>query len=390
MKRTAISILLIAVIHLIGFAQQINVPVFISGAEGYKTFRIPAIIGLKDGTLLAFCEGRVNGAADFGDIKIVLKRSTDHGKTWSPLQTIVDNDRLQAGNPAPVIDLTDPAYPRGRIFLFYNTGNNSESQVRKGKGLREVWYKTSTDAGVTWSPAVNITGQVHHPMQTETNPAYNDRLDWRSYANTPGHAIQLQNEKYRGRIYIIANHSAGDAQNKFTDYDVHGYYSDDHGSTFHLSHNLDIPGSNESMAVELSDGRLMINTRNQTGNPGLRIVAISSNGGEKWDKVYYDSLLHDPVCQGSILNIHLKKNRSALAFCNDDETKKRNNLTLRISNTDGADWPVKFIVDKSADDYKGDFTAYSDLVQISKNKIGVLYERDSYKQIVFKLINIKK
>jgi sialidase-1 len=134
-------------ISLVSFSQKVS-GVFRSGAEGYKSYRIPAIIRLPDGQLLAFAEGRVNGSNDFGDINIVLKRSKNKGKTWGPLSTVVDYERLQAGNPAPVIDLTDPAFPQGKIFIFYNTGTNSESEVRKGKGYREVWYKTSTDQGI--------------------------------------------------------------------------------------------------------------------------------------------------------------------------------------------------------------------------------------------------
>jgi sialidase-1 len=141
--------LLISFIILVSLRLKLRkkIPVFISGEEGHKSYRIPAIISLPAGNLLAFCEGRVKGSGDFGDINIVLKKSNDRGKTWSALQTIVDADSLQAGNPAPVVDLTDPQYPKGRIFLFYNTGNNHEGEVRKGKGLREVWYKTSIDGG---------------------------------------------------------------------------------------------------------------------------------------------------------------------------------------------------------------------------------------------------
>ncbi|HEU5364995.1 MAG TPA: sialidase family protein, partial [Hanamia sp.] len=98
-----------------------NNSVYVSGTEGYKSFRIPAIVKAPNGDLLAFCEGRVNGGADFGNIKVVLKRSSDGGKTWSALQIVAANDTLQAGNPAPVVDLTDPRFPQGRIFLFYNT-----------------------------------------------------------------------------------------------------------------------------------------------------------------------------------------------------------------------------------------------------------------------------
>ena len=84
---------------------------------------------------------------------------------------------LQAGNPAPVVDRSDPAYPKGRLFLFYNTGNNHESEIRNGKGVREVWYKTSLDNGFTWSAGVNITTQTHRPMQPTANPLYNFKED---------------------------------------------------------------------------------------------------------------------------------------------------------------------------------------------------------------------
>lgn len=98
------------------FAQKTTV--YTSGTEGYNSFRIPAIIALKQDTLLAFAEGRVNNAGDFGDVNIVLKKSNDNGKTWSNIATVVDYNKLQAGNPAPVVDRTDPKYPNGRIFYF--------------------------------------------------------------------------------------------------------------------------------------------------------------------------------------------------------------------------------------------------------------------------------
>ncbi|MGN6510889.1 MAG: sialidase family protein, partial [Chitinophaga sp.] len=187
-----------------------QVTVYESGKEGYRSFRIPAIVKLPDGTLLAFAEGRVGDANDFGDIDIVLKKSKDNGKTWGPLQVVADNKNMQAGNPAPVVDLTDPAHPRGRVFLFYNTGNNHESEVRKGNGLREAWYVASADGGLTWDAPVNITAMVHRPKQAP----YNFSEDWRCFFNTPGHAMQFTRGKYKGRIYVATNHSAGDPQPK--------------------------------------------------------------------------------------------------------------------------------------------------------------------------------
>ena len=92
-----------------------RVPVFISGEEGYKSFRIPAIVQTPKGDLLAFCEGRVNHAGDFGHIELVMKRSKDNGATWSKLQVVARNGKLQVCNPAPVFDLTDPHFPKGRL-----------------------------------------------------------------------------------------------------------------------------------------------------------------------------------------------------------------------------------------------------------------------------------
>jgi len=369
--------------------QDKSVPVFISGEEGYKSYRIPAIIALPDGKLLAFAEGRLNGSDDFGDIQIVMKSSKDKGRSWSPLTVIASYNHLQTDNPAPVVDRTDPAYPQGRIFLFYNTGTVREPDMRKGKGIREVWYKTSTDGGINWSDPINITQQVHHPNQPAVNPAYQSKEDWRAYANTPGHAMQISGGQYAGRILVVANHSAGNPQPHYLDGDVHGYYSDDHGKSFQLTANLKMPGSNEVSAAELSDHRVMINARNQKGDPRARIVAVSSTGAAKWDTAYYDMSLPDPVCQGSILNILLKGKKPALVFSNDQETKKRDGLTLRLSVDDGKSWKKSWVIAKSPADYKGDYSAYSDLVQTGKNKVGVLYESDNYKKIIFTTVKLK-
>ncbi|MBL7768129.1 MAG: exo-alpha-sialidase [Flavipsychrobacter sp.] len=368
---------------------QEEVPVFVSGEEGHKSYRIPAIIGLPNGKLLAFCEGRVHHAGDFGDINIVLKTSTDGGRSWSALQTVVDYDQLQAGNPAPVVDLLDPAYPNGRIFLFYNTGNNHEGEVRKGEGLREVWYISSTDGGNSWSKAVNITTQTHRPNQPSENPAYNFSEDWRSYANTPGHAMQITSGAFKGRIFVAANHSAGAPQKQFEDYQAHGFFTDDHGKSFRLSETLSIPGSNESIAAELSGGRLMLNARNQKGDIRSRIVATSSNGGQNWDSIYFDKQLPDPVCQGTLLTIGKKKKKNILAFCNAADEKRRDNLTLRISYDDGQTWSRSMVVHKSSDTKQADPAAYSDIVLVNKKTIGVLYEKNGYSSIHFKAMRWK-
>ena len=348
-----------------------EVPVFVAGEEGYKSFRIPAIVCLPNHDLLAFCEGRVDHAGDFGHIEMVMKRSSDNGKTWSPLKVVARNGDLQVCNPAPVVDCYDPSYPEGRIFLFYNTGDFPEADIIRGKGDKRCWFITSTDGGESWSTPVDITSSVK-------------KADWRYYANTPGHAIQLQQGMYRGRIYVAANHSSGEPPPLGKHYQAHGYYTDDHGQTFHLSSDIAYQGSNESMAVELSSGELLMNSRNQSRTPKARLVSLSKDGGKTWGNPRFDFNLIDPACQGSILSLGNQGGSELLAFCNAADTLHRNNLTLRISADGGKSWTRDFLIyGKEEQAKKADYAAYSDLVLTADRKVGVLYEKDNYSKIVF-------
>lgn len=379
-----LAVLLMQVIQSSLFAQDSEkVTVFESGKEGYNSYRIPAIIQAENGDILAFAEGRVAGSADFGHVNIVMKRSTDKGKTWGKLTVVASNQKLQAGNPAPVLDQSDPKYPNGRLFLFYNTGNTDEGKMRHAMGIRGVWYKTSTDGGRSWSAAVDITDQTSKILRPAVNPAWRHPEDWRSYANTPGHGIQIEKGAYKGRIYIAANHSEGKPKRDYTDYVAHGFYTDDHGATFHLSDNNPIKGSNESTAAELSGGRLMMNSRNQKGDIRQRIVAISQNGGQHWDTAYFDPQLPDPVCEGSILTLKRGSHYNILAFSNDASQQSRDSMTLRISFDDGNTWRRSYLIASKA-------TAYSDIVAIGKKHVGILYEADGYQKIIFTKINWKK
>ncbi|GHB67353.1 sialidase family protein [Persicitalea jodogahamensis] len=350
--------------------------VFENGQNGYQCYRIPAIVKAPNGDLLAFAEARRNDCGDFGDVDLVLKISPDNGRTWGELQLVVDYGSNQAGNPAPVFDLTDPAFPNGRLFLFYNTGTASESDNRKGKAVREVWYRTSVDNGLSWSEAMNITSQTSRPNAPATNPAYTFSEDWRSYANTPGHALQIQKGTYKGRVFVAANHSAGPAQDKFRDYRAHAFYSDDHGKTFKISPDVDYAGSNEATAAETSDGSLLLNCRNQSGDAKYRIQAFSRDAGASWKEVKIMEQLPDPVCQGSLISYKPKRGKPVLLFSNLDSQDKRENLTIRQSTDDGQTWSAGKVV------YSGP-AAYSDLVVQKNGDIGVLYEKDGYKHIVY-------
>jgi sialidase-1 len=135
----------------------------------------------------------------------------------------------------------------------------------------------------------------------------------------------------------------------------------------------------------------MFNARNQKGDIKARIIAISHNGGSQWDTTYFDKQLPDPVCEGSILNIGFKKNKHLLAFSNAADIKNRNNLTLRISEDEGVTWKKNIVVDNAVDPkFMSNNSAYSDIVLMNKNNIGILYEKDDYSKIVFTVIDWQK
>lgn len=358
--------------------------VFKNGEDNYECFRIPAIIKAPNGDLLAYAEARKKGCNDFGDIDLVMKRSKDNGKTWSALKIAVDNKELKAGNPAPVVDWLDPRFPKGRIFLLYNTATTSEGDARKGIGIREVWYVTSEDNGMTWSIPVNITTSVHRPLAPSYNTAYNFAEDWRTNALTPGHALQLTRGKRKGRIFVAANHASG---TKLQEHNVetnkaHCFYSDDHGKTWQLGATVEMAGGNESTAAELEDGSVLQNIRYKNPAEKYRVLAFSKTGGESWDTAYVCKELPDPVCEASMISFNYKKEHLVL-FSNAASQTKREKLTIRVSKDNGKTWPVSYLIDEGS-------AAYSDIVYVDSKNIGVLYEKGNDGGIIYTSVPLKK
>ncbi len=347
--------------------------VFTNGTGGYNTYRIPAVIKAGNGDLLAFCEGRVNSAGDYGDIDIVMKRSSDNGATWSALQVVADNGTYQAGNPGPVVDTMDPAHPN-RIWLAYNIAKNDEGTIKNGTGVREVMVKYSDNNGATWSAPVNITASVHRPNETAGGYNYTFSEDWRWYAITPGHNIQLTTGTYAGRLLFVANHSTPDGV-----YRSHSFYSDDHGQTWTLGGTVPQNGTNECEAVQLSNGNVLINMRNQGTGQRYRAESISTDGGATWGAVTYNQDLPEPVCQASILRYtHAAAyGTNRILFSNPASTSSRGTFTVKLSYDEGATWAKSRLINGTG--------AYSDLVVQADMNIGVLYERSGLQYARFNL-----
>ncbi len=130
-----------------------------------------------------------------------------------------------------------------------------------------------------------------------------------------------------------------------------------------------------------------MNIRNQRGDERFRIIAESTDGGQSWDTVWFDRQLPDPVCQGSVLSTGNARNRR-LIVCNNADTAQRNNLVLRVSRNEGKSWYKNITIANRQDNpRRNSHTAYSDIVETGRRKVGVLFEYDDYRQIVFATIS---
>jgi sialidase-1 len=335
---------------------------FTSGTDGYDTYRIPAFITTRTGALLAFCEGRKDSQQDSGNIDLLIKRSTDGGRTWSKQRVIWDDGENSCGNPCPVVD-----QETGTIWLLmgWNIGSDNETTINLGisKDTRRVFISSSEDDGLTWTKPLEITPSVKSPL-------------WRSYATGPGIGIQLKNAKYKDRLVIPCDHSTA-----FLTLGAHAIYSDDHGKTWLLSKTI-IGGANECQVVELADDTLMMNIRIQSFGKGYRGVSYSEDGGGTWSKFIYDEALPDPVCQASIIRYSLARDigRNRLLFSN-PAAGGRNGMTVRLSYDEGKTWPVSKLI------YSGP-SAYSCLTVLPDKSIGLLYEKGEYGTISFASFNL--
>ncbi|MBQ3536619.1 MAG: exo-alpha-sialidase [Alistipes sp.] len=339
---------------------------FHAGMDGYHTFRIPAIIQSRKGTLIAFAEARRYGGGDSGDIDLVARRSEDGGKTWGEMIMVWDDGQNTCGNPAPVVDRAS-----GRIILpmTWNSGKDKEHEIvkRTSQESRRVFVCHSDDDGLTWSNPTEITSQTK-------------LSSWTWYATGPCHAIQLWSKPHRGRLVIPCDH--GNFTGNGSDDYSHIIYSDDCGDTWHIGGVMQ--GGNESTIVERKDGSLMLNARWQRGKTkGARHYSISEDGGESLGEVMRDEQLPEPACQASIIGYsHKGKPTDHLLFVNPASSTRRENLTLRQSFDGGESWDEGIVIEPGN-------TAYSDLVVTRNGDVGILFEtgeKSPYEKIVFVVI----
>jgi sialidase-1 len=314
-------------------------------------YRIPAIVTAPNGDVIVAIDERVPSCGDLkwsGDINIVIRRSSDNGKTWSAIEKIVDFPLgKSASDPSMIVDAMT-----GEIFLFYNF-----MDLDKEKDIYYLHVVKSSDNGLTWSKPEDITPQIAKP-------------EWHKDFKfiTSGRGIQTKSGKL---LHCMVNLNSG----------LHVFGSNDHGKTWFVIDVAINPGD-ESKIVELVDGTWMINSR--VNGAGIRYIHTSTDEGLTWE-TKPDSSLIDPGCNASIIRYTsvddgYEKNR--LLFSNAKMVKGRENMTVRVSYDEGLTWSEGKTV------YPGG-SAYSSLTVLKNGDIGLFFEMDDYTKNPFVSFSLK-
>lgn len=373
-RRLAVYVFFLAVSvigHAAFQAQPIfeQTDVFIAGQDGIFEYRIPGLVTSNQGTLLAFCDARVNKPGDPPNkIDLVMKRSIDGGRTWAPLQRLAQNG---AGAVADSCGLVDRQTGTIWIFSVYAPEGIGSSNAAPGLSGATFQYKAikSDDDGATWSQPIDHTPTMKKP-------------EWAAGSTGVGRGIQMRN----GRL-VLPRYYADYLQPRSVPEDGASFvcYSDDHGKTWKMGALTHFPGgTNECQVVELADGSLLLNMRGIQGN--RRKVARSRDGGATWSDVMADPNLIEPRCQGSIqmYTDALTQDKSRLLFSN-PASLERKNMTVRLSYDEGRTWPV-------AKQLHAGPSAYSCMTILADLTAACLYERGdrgTYEKITFARFNLE-
>ncbi|QIF01537.1 sialidase family protein [Roseimicrobium sp. ORNL1] len=343
---------------------------FAGGEGGSALYRIPGIVVTTKGTVLAYSEARRKAGSDWGEIEVHLRRSTDGGKTWSAPQHIAHSGERIEGNP----------HKHDEEGAKEQTVNNPVAIVdRDGKTIHFLYcinyarcfYMRSTDDGLTFSKPVEITSAFE---------AFRPKCPWNVLATGPGHGIQIKSGRLVVPVWLAYGKKPGDHAPSMAG----TIYSADGGTTWKageipLPNEGELKNPNETSVAELSDGRVMLNTRS-VSKVSRRLVTTSADGATGWSKPVFDDALWEPICMGGL--VAYPKKPGTLIFSNphslevDAEGKpipggrgKRRNLSIKISYDDGRTWPVNRTLEEGP-------SAYSDLAVLPDGTILCFYERD--------------
>ena len=318
---------------------------FTTGEDpAYNIYHIPGIVVTAKGSVLAWCEARKRpaGVSDWDDIRILLRRSTDDGKSWSAPKSIANVEGPKQKNPFALkmknVDPNDVTY-NNPVLIADRDGTVHMLFCLE---YMRVFYQRSTDDGLTFTTPVEITA---------TFDAFTKDYGWKVLATGPNHSIQLRN----GRLIVPVWLSTGTGGNAHRPSVTATIFSDDAGKTWQAG-NIAVPDTaawinpNETVAIELNDGRVMLNVRNES-KAHRRLVTTSPDGATGWSTPRFDDALLEPICMGGIVR-YRHGGQNLILFSNPHNLDKekgqpepgksrdRKNVSVKISRDEGQTWSV--------------------------------------------------
>lgn len=346
---------------------------FIVGDDpAYQLYHIPGIVVTAKGTVLAWCEARKRaaGVSDWDDIRILLRRSTDEGKTWGAPQSIANVEGPKEKNPFALkmknVDPKDVTY-NNPVLIADKDGTVHMLFCLE---YERCFYQHSTDDGLTWSKPVEISS---------TFDAFKKDYDWKVLATGPDHSIQLKN----GRLVVPVWLSTGTGGNAHRPSVTATIYSDDQGKTWKAGE-IAVPcteewiNPNETVAVELNDGSVMLNVRSES-KAHRRLVTVSKDGATGWSTPKFDEALLEPICMGGIARYD-HDGKSLILFSNPHNLEKakgkaepgknrdRKNVSVKLSRDEAKTWPVSKSIEPGP-------SMYSDIAVTKSGTILCFYGR---------------
>ena len=314
------------------FSEPFKTVIFSPGDEGSKQYRIPALVRTHKGTLIAATDKRYNGFDDLpGHIEVVVKRSTDNGRTWGETITVAAGNPFGYGDASLVVDRET-----GKIMCLFN-GNNGFIPSTPSDPIRN-YYSISEDDGLTWSAPVDITNFIYG-----TGCSNPERQNWHGLFITSGNALQLRS----GRIMaaaIVRKHWLT------IWFDAYVVYTDDFGKTWDVGLKPGCTDADESKLIELNNGDVMMSIRHKP----QRYQALSHDKGLTFDDYTTRTDMNDPNCNGEIIRYTSTKDgydKDRILFVNDDHQSIRMNLTVKISYDEAKSWKYAKVLAPGKTDY---------------------------------------
>lgn len=288
-------------------------------------YRITGIVVSKKNTLIAVSDSRKTSESDVGfsgsqAIDIVLRRSTDGGKTWGDVITVLPKatGALDAHGDPLIFSCQN-----GDLVLLCAAGGAWNQGVG---GDSKVMMSRSTDDGITWTQWKEVQSTIFSDPKM-TSAGYN-----KGFAAS-GRGLTMKDGTLMGAMLV------GDKDN--TKKAAACIVSTDNGETWTVrgiaknNNNQDEP----KIVAELDNGDILMSVRPETKNKP-RVWFTSSDKGVTWTEKTLNNPLIDGKANGegvryTSVNSGHKKSRLLHINCNGND---RHTLTVVMSEDEGNSW----------------------------------------------------